>query len=136
MSFLGLLTLGVFVGTLIGISVKKTTDWSDSVKVIVGLIGAAFSGVVFGFIEKMLGTNLGDSLFMYPVGLTWSLIWIEAEQAVKNVRSNNFSQKIIGWLHIGAIVLGTVLVLLLLLSEDFRNLLPSDVQPTPNSANG
>lgn len=126
MSNVGLLTLGIFVGTLICVAVRKTTNWSDAVKVIVALLGAALSGGVFTFIEKRLGTSLGPALFMYPVGLAWSLLWLYADQAIVSVNSSSSSQKIVGWLHIAGMALGTLLVLLLLLSEKFRKLLPPD----------
>lgn len=124
MSYLGLLALGVFVGTLLSTAVRKTTSWSDAVKVIVAMLGAALSGTVFTFIEKMMGTTLGPALFMYPVGLAWSLLWLYADQAIENVKSSVANQQIVGWLHISGMILGTVLVLLLLLSQDFRDLLP------------
>jgi hypothetical protein len=124
MGHLGLLALGVFIGTLLCIAVRKTTSWSDAVKVIVAIVGAALSGTVFTFIEKMMGTSLGPALYMYPVGLAWSLLWLYADQAIDNVKATNSNQKIVGWLHISGMVLGTVLILLLLLSKQFRDLLP------------
>jgi hypothetical protein len=124
MAHLGLLALGIFVGTLVCIAVRKTTNWSDGAKVIVSLLGAALSGVVFTFIQRVLGTNLGEALFMYPVGLAWSLLWLYAGQAMGNVGSGDAHVRIAGWLHIAGMILGTVLVLLLLMSEDLRNSLP------------
>jgi len=88
------------------------------------MLGAALSGTVFTFIEKMMGTTLGPALFMYPVGLAWSLLWLYADQAIENVKSSVANQQIVGWLHISGMILGTVLVLLLLLSQGFRDLLP------------
>ena len=125
MSYVGLLALGMFVGTLISIAVRQTTNWSDTIKVVVGMLGAALSGTVFTFIEKLLGTSLGAALFMYPVGLAWSLLWLYADQAVENVLGKDINQKIVGWLHIVGMVLGTLLVLALLLSKNFRDLLPT-----------
>ncbi len=126
MGHLGLLALGVFVGTLICIAVRKTTNWSDGVKVVVALLGAALSGTVFTSIQKMPGQSLGAALFMYPIGLAWSLLWLYSDQSIENIRSGNGHLKLVGWLHIAGMVLGTVLVLLLLLSKDFRGLLPTD----------
>lgn len=132
MSYLGLLALGVFVGTLLCIAVRRTTDWSDAVKVAVAIIGAALSGTVLIFIEDEMRVTSGDAIFMYPVGLAWSLLWLYADQAIENVRSDNGNQRIVGWLHVGAMVLGTVLMLLLLLSEDARESLPTNT-PIPDS---
>lgn len=132
MNYLGLLALGVFVGTLLCIAVRKTTDWSDAVKVAVAIIGAALSGTVLIFIEDKMGVTSGDAIFMYPVGLAWSLLWLYADQAIENVRSDNGNQRIVGWLHVGAMALGTVLMLLLLLSEDARKRLPTNA-PIPDS---
>jgi len=124
MSYVGLLALGIFVGTLLCIAVRKTTNWSDAVKVIIALLGAALSGTVFTFIDKILGSTLGNAVFMYPVGLAWSLLWLFAEQAIGNVRDPNINLRIVGWLHIIGMVVATVLVLMLLLWDGFRNLLP------------
>lgn len=124
MGHLGLLALGVFVGTLLCIAVRRTTNWSDPVKVVVSLLGAALSGVVFTFIEKMMGDSLGQALYMYPVGLAWSLLWLYADQALDNIKSTDSSLKIVGFLHLLGMIIGTTLVLLLLLSKPFRDLLP------------
>ncbi|MEI8573640.1 hypothetical protein U737_19415 [Methylomonas sp. LW13] len=124
MGHLGMLALGVFIGSLICIAVRKTTNWSDAAKVVVALIGAALSGTVFTFIEKILGTSLGAAMFMYPVGLAWSLVWLYADQSIEHIKSTDSNQRTAGWLHIAGIILGTIFVLLLLLSESFRALLP------------
>lgn len=123
MAYLGFLALGVFVGTLICVAIGKTTNWTDAVKLVTALIGAALSGVVFTFIQWMHNQSFGPSIFMYPVGLAWSLIWLYAYEALINLKEKGNLQ-IIGWLHISGMVIATVLVLLLLLSKDFRNLLP------------
>lgn len=124
MGFLGLLTLGVFVGTLLCAAIRKITNGSDAIKVVSAMLATALSGIVFTFIEKMMGTTLGPALFMYPVGLAYSLLWLYSDHAIENVRSPIANQQIVGWLHICGMVLGTALVLLLLLSKSFRNLLP------------
>ena len=125
MRYLGLLTLGIFVGTLLGIAVRMTTNWSDAVKVIAGIISVALSGVVFTFIQRMWGHDLGPALYMYPVGLAYSLVWLFADQAISNVKSDNLNLTLVGWLHIAGMVLATVLVLLFLLSDNFRRRLPT-----------
>ncbi len=125
MGHLGLLSLGVFIGTLLCIAVRKTTNWTDAVKVVVALIGAALSGTVFTFIEKIMGTTLGPALFMYPVGLAWSLVWLYADQAIDNVSSSTPNKVIVGWLHIAGMAFSTLLILLLLFSKSFRELLPA-----------
>jgi hypothetical protein len=126
MSYIGLLALGIFVGTLLCIAVRKTTNWSDAVKVVVALLGAALSGAVFTFIEWVTGGKLGSALYMYPVGLAWSLLFLYADEAVANVTSTNSKSRVVGWLHMSSMVLATVLVLLLLFSNDFRKLLPPE----------
>ena len=125
MSHLGLLALGVFVGTLICVAVRKTTNWSDAVKVIIALLGAALSGIVFTFIETLLGTSLGSALFMYPIGLAWSMLWLNPEGLIKRATSDNLNERIIGWLNIGGAAIATILVLLLVFSEKVRSMLPA-----------
>ena len=124
MSYIGLLSLGIFVGTLLCVAVRKTTEWTDAIKSIVAMIGVALSGVVFTFIEKILGASIGPAVFMYPVGLAWSMLWLFGDICLENLKSEHSHQKLLGWLHLCGMVFATLLVLLLLFSEGFRDRLP------------
>lgn len=124
LSYVGLLTLGIFVSTLVGIGVRRTTNWSDAGKVVGALLGAALSGSVFTFIQTAYGAPLGEAVFMYPVGLAYGLSWLFADEITRNISSDNRGRQIAGCLHLLGIVLGTVFVLLLLVSPKFREGLP------------
>ena len=126
MQYVGLLLLGIFVGTIIAIGVQNIKYGGANLsKFLASVFGAAFSGVVFGFIEKLMNTHLGDALFMYPIGLAYSLLFAFAGTAMKNISETKLDLKILGWLHVGAMALGTLLVLLFLFSSGFRSLLPN-----------
>ena len=126
MGYLGMLALGAFVGSLVCIAIRKMTTWKDPVKVLTALLSAALAGSAFTFIQKVFGTEMNQgAIYMYPVGLLWSLTWLYADQAVDHVSSAEHSKKVIGWVHVAGIVLATSLVLLLLLSKSFRELFPT-----------
>ena len=126
MGYLGMLALGAFVGSLVCIAIRKMINWKDPVKVLTALLSAALAGSAFTFIQKTFGTDPNQgAIYMYPVGLLWSLTWLYADQAVEHISSAQHSKKVIGWLHVAGIILSTALVLLLLLSESFRGLFPT-----------
>ncbi|WP_445372051.1 hypothetical protein ACH518_04700 [Methylomonas sp. HW2-6] len=126
MKYVGLLALGIFVGTIIAICVQKTaSDFADLAKIITAILSAALSGVVFSFIEKFMKTPLGDALFMYPIGLAYSLLFAYAGTAMDNIKQDGGLQ-FLGCLHVLAMAIGTLLVLLFLFSKRFRALLPED----------
>lgn len=121
MNYLGMLALGIFVGTIITVGVINTKDWTKIHGLLVTLLGAALSGAVFGFIEYLGGQSLGDALFNYPVGLLLGMMWAYVWVAARHIREGH---RLLGWLHIAGVVIVTLLALLILFSPEFRGLLP------------
>lgn len=121
MNYLGLLVLGIFVGCVITLGIGKTNGEIDPGRFITVVIGAALSGAVLPFIDHLGGQALGDALFMYPIGLGYGMLCIYLEAASKNIRGGS---KTLGWLHVIAFAITTILLLLLLFVPQFRELLP------------
>ena len=124
MKYFGLLTLGVFIGSIISIAVKKNTNWSNVQSYIWSIIGAACSGAVFTFIQYLGGLSLGDAIFMYPIGLLIGLMWILSGNAIENLKSENRSIRLFAILHIVGVLIFSILVLMILFIPGFINILP------------
>jgi hypothetical protein len=119
MSWLGLLMLGAFVGFVVTYGLREVRDWSNPANVFSAVVSAAVSGGVFVFIQWLGGEKLGEALFMYPVGLAYgalcvNLRWVTGQNA----------NGTIAYLHIFGFAVASILLALLLLSNDFRQLLP------------
>jgi hypothetical protein len=121
MKYLGMLALGIFVGSIITVGVINTKDWTKLQGLLVTLLGSALSGAVFGFIDYLGGPKLGDALFNYPLGLVLGMMWVYVEAAARHIREG---YRWLGWLHIAGVVIATVLTLLILFSPAFRECLP------------
>jgi WD40 repeat protein len=124
MAHIAMLALGGFIGTIITVALMKTQNWSDSAKVVTALISSALSGVVFTFIEKVLGTSLGEAIFWYPVGLLIGLMCVYMEYAMGNIKSGKPILVTLGVAHIVGVVVIIGFVIALLLSPALRSLLP------------
>ena len=124
MAYLGMLSLGAFIGTIITLATLSTTNWSDVGKVLTDLIGAAFTGGVFTFIQFLGGKKIGEGLFLYPVGLVLGMMWVYSKTAMINITSEKVESQILGWLHILGLVLMTLAALAILFTSKFRSMLP------------
>jgi hypothetical protein len=114
---LGLCATGIFVSFLIIWCLRRISPggWKNPLSILSGAIGLAFAGVVGYFIKEL---NPGAILGFYPVGLAYGAFCINATWAVETKDSK------VSISYMVALGVATVLLLLLLLSEDFRNLLP------------
>ena len=74
-------------------------------------------GAVFGFLSFLGGPQIGNALFMYPVGLLLGLMWFYGGIAVANIQSTNPSLRLLGWGHMLGLVTINVLVAVLLLKQ-------------------
>ena len=124
MSFIGMLALGIFVGSIISIGVLKTTDWSKLQGLFVTILGSALSGAVFAFINYLGGTKLGDAVFLYPLGLLLALMWAYARAAAQHIQAPDKSLRLLGWLHLVGLLIVTGATTSLLFSPSLRELLP------------
>ncbi|MEO0344982.1 MAG: hypothetical protein AAF229_01885 [Pseudomonadota bacterium] len=114
MNYLGMFTLGGFVGGLLTLGIDKQKTLTEYTKLITTVLGAAFSGVVMGFIGYLGKLQIGDAIFMYPVGLLLALLWFYSGVAMDNIRSDKDYLKRLGYAHMAALATITLLVMVLL----------------------
>lgn len=137
MEAVGFLALGLFVGSIISISLLNIPSWNDWKGTMITIFGVAFSGTVFTFIE-FLHQDEGptEALYFYPVGLVLGLIWIIYSSASANIRNATkvkYGGYIIGGLQIAMIVFLCLFTLAILFSSTARCMLP---QTQPGVATG
>ena len=120
MIWLGMLTLGAFIGFIVTFGLQKITDWSNPGNVFSAVISAAVAGGVFTFIQFLGGDKLGVGLFVYPVGLAYGALC----NNLRWVTDPNIN-KTIAFLHIVGFAIASILLLLLLLWPPLRGWLPS-----------
>ena len=120
MAFVGLLALGLFVGSIITLGLQHAAESVGAYKTVVGvIIATAFGGLVLAFLNKAQSMKNVDaqSFFMYPIGLLLGLMWIYFP-AIKSQPSPTLR-----WGGIVLLVLITALGALLALIPPFRRLL-------------
>lgn len=120
MLWLGMCSLGVFIGCVITYGLTKITDWSKPGNVFSAIISSAIAGGVFTFI-KFLDKN-GTAVSLYPVGLAYGMLCINLRWVTDQDR---------GWFilalkiaHVVAFIVASILLLFIFLWPDFRNILP------------
>jgi hypothetical protein len=115
MDYLGLLTLGVFVGAIGAIGVRYINSVESWQKVLLAVLPAVLSGVAVAFVDRFKSS---PALGCYPLGLVVAFMWTYSDVAVKNIArlkldtkddsSGGFKgQRAIGLLHIAAAALVT-----------------------------
>jgi hypothetical protein len=107
---LGMLALGAFVGGVLSLGLPLTTALAteEFKKIAVFVLGSAFTGPVFTLIGYFGGSQLGDALFAYPIGLCLALLWFYVRMSMENIRSADKTLKWIARLHIAAITIVTL----------------------------
>jgi hypothetical protein len=70
---LGVITLGVFVGWLLGVGLKNS---SQTLKAVLTVLGAALGGGPILFMK-----GIGPEKWMYPIGLLLGLLWVRLSGA-------------------------------------------------------
>lgn len=126
LEFLGMLCLGSFVAGVMNYGLSNIKDTDTFSKVSASIFGAAFSGVIFIFLEFLLKPQVnGDapsfkSVFMYPVGLVLSLLWLQINDTIENkiMAKGHLAKQIIGWLHFIGLTIVTILIAWRLLLGD------------------
>ena len=121
---LGLFSLGIVVGSIIATGVNNTTRWKDSDKLVASFVGAAVAGAVPTFIGKAGISTWDVAVQFYPLGLAYGWFWFYTPGALQNLASPDSKIRVVGALHVAALVLSVVLGVLLFLSPEFRNRLP------------
>jgi hypothetical protein len=123
MAFVGMLAMGIFVGGVVTLGLRKAaTTIGDFLKMMTGVLTAAFGGVVVTFMDRFRpgGPSTGAidsrSFFMYPVGLLIALLWLYFE----DVWTWGQPHPGLRWIGPAFIVLITILAAALALLPGFR----------------
>ena len=114
MDYLGLFSLGVFVGAIASLGVRYVSDVKEWQIVLAAALPAVLSGVALAFVDRF---KYSPAIGCYPLGLVIALMWTYADTAVKSfVSGASKSEKTIGLLHLVAATLaslaGAILVLI------------------------
>jgi hypothetical protein len=86
----GVTFMGGFVGFILGTAMRALPN--VSIKAAVALIGAALGGAPI-----MLMSGLGHEKWMYPIGLTFGLMWVRIVSAVKLTREKPKASERVAW---------------------------------------
>jgi hypothetical protein len=121
MAALAMCLYGAFVGYIVTTALRAVTTWTDIAKIsgsLVAVIGSAGAWAIANF-----AVSDAASVNYYPVGLCYAALTTNAAWMVnpKNRKQDN------GLLKVGYIVVlvfASALLLALLLSQSFRELLP------------
>ena len=123
MSFLGMLSLGLFVGGVIGLVMAADPKPSSTVNSFSAILGAAIGGGLGAFIQ-FIETPLQDEVYAYPMGLVLGFIWPFVTGSWLLVREEGGPKKHpLAVVHIAAVVLVTVLTFLLIMFPQVRGML-------------
>jgi len=121
MDFLGMLALGLFVGTIISLGIynTKVDAWQKLGTMLSVTLGAAFGGTVFIFLEALGGKTLGAARFMYPVGLILGMMWVYIRWAEEQMESGTPLEKKLGLGHLVLVLFITAVVLVIVVMAFF-----------------
>ena len=125
MGYLGFLCLGAFVGGFLVLGLSYMTGLVQFQQLLATILSAAFGGAVFGFIQYLGGSQVGESVYMYPVGLLLSLLWYYARYAGEiliNPHADRAS-KIYASAHVAVLLFLSGLALALVLFPAVRSVL-------------
>ena len=123
MAYLGMLTLGAFVGAVLAVGLSQIQGVGGYVKVVGFLLASALTGGVFTFIDYLGGPKLGGAIFAYPGGLLLGVVWYWVNtEAVPRIMAADASRedKILGWGHVVFAVVLTVIAAALVLPPAFH----------------
>jgi hypothetical protein len=123
MLWLGMCSLGIFIGAVITYGLRKISDWSKPGNVFTSVVGAAVAGGILLFIKYLGGDTHPEAVALYPVGLAYGMLCINLTWLTE---ANN-TLFIIGikLAHIIAFVVATILLYLLFTNSSFRQMLPT-----------
>jgi hypothetical protein len=106
MDYVGLFCLGIFVGSIAAVGLKFMTDPANWKQGMTAMILATLSGSSVLFVDRFRSS---EAIGTYPMGLLIALIWAYAPVALDNIGSQSRQMRALGWLHLVAVVLATLL---------------------------
>lgn len=117
--FTGMFCMGAFVRGVLNYGLSKIEDDNSFSKIVTTIFGAAFSGVVFVFLELLIkndeATTSPKNIYMYPLGLIMALLWAQIPRTIENyLNSEKKILKIIGVIHFIFLSALTIYIFILL----------------------
>jgi len=118
MDYLGLFCLGAFIGALVTYGLQFVNGLKNWQQLLTTILAAVFTGAVIVFIDRFQDSH---ALGAYPVGLLIALMWAYANIAVEHIKSTDKHLKLLGWAHIGAATIVTIVAAALILPPAFHD---------------
>lgn len=119
--FIGMFCMGAFVGGILNYGLREIEDETSFSKIVTTIFGAAFSGVVFVFLEFLINAKApkpgegSEHIYMYPLGLIIALMWAQVPVTIeKYINSDKKLLKAIGIAHMMFMVLVTIYLIIFL----------------------
>lgn len=120
--FIGMLSMGAFVGGILNYGLREIKDDTSFSKVVTTIFGAAFSGVVFVFLEFLINTRTAEAsnpeslhIYFYPLGLIIALMWAQIPVTIeKYINSDKALLKAIGIAHMIFMIAITIYLVIFL----------------------
>lgn len=130
MDYLGLLTLGAFVGAIAALGVRYIDSVENWQKVLLAILPAILSGVAIAFVDRF---KYSPALGAYPLGLVVAFLWTYSDVAVKNIArlptdpknantGGYIGQRAIGVLHLLASSIATLAALAIALPPAIKQI--------------
>jgi hypothetical protein len=116
--YLGLFSLGAFVGAIVTYGLRFIDGFSSFAQAVTLILAAALSGTSIVFLDRF--ANKTPALGAYAVGLMVALMWAYAKVGVENITSENPSLRVLGWAHIVGVVIVSVAAAALVLPGAYR----------------
>jgi hypothetical protein len=100
MDYLGLFCLGVFVGTIATLGLRRVESIPDWEKVLAFTLPAVLSGAAMVFVDRF---KYSPAFGCYPLGLVAALVWAYITVALAHVRKADEpspGRRALAWAHI------------------------------------
>ena len=120
MDYLGLFCLGAFVGAIVTYGLKFISGFGTFAQAVTLIMAAALSGTAILFVDKFAGSIV--ALGAYTVGLLVAQVWAFAAVAMENIKSDNPSLRLLGWVHVVGVITITLIAVALVLPPAFREM--------------
>lgn len=106
MDYLGLFSLGAFVGSIAALGIRYIKDVHQWQKVLAAVLPAVLAGVALAFVDRFKDSS---AIGCYPLGLVVALMWTYADVGAENFSNGKSAgTKTVGFLHLAAAGLVTV----------------------------
>jgi len=123
----GMLCLGAFVGGILNYGLLHIKDGPGFKEHVTVVFGAAFSGVVFVFLQFLInlkeeGAAISSAdrqaIYVYPVGLILALLWAQIPKTLdERITNPERGKRIVGWLHLVTLSLLSVVIVVEMLRD-------------------